>query len=121
MIIWGGKIPGCIDNCGTKGGAKYNPKNDTWEKVSDVNSSSRRYSHSAIWTGKEMIIYGGAYDSIAGSELAKDGKKYDPELDKWDSISNVGAPEGGLFLSVWTSLVMIVWDSYRQSGAMYKQ
>ena len=49
MIIWGGIS---ADNSG----GKYTPSTDSWT----ANAPSARYVHTAVWTGSEMIVWGGA-------------------------------------------------------------
>ena len=50
MIIWGG-----FDNTG----GKYNPTTDTWIPTNTATAPSGRGEHAAVWTGNEMIIWGG--------------------------------------------------------------
>ena len=40
-------------------GGKYNPSTDSWTATSMTNPPSERYWHTAVWTGSEMIIWGG--------------------------------------------------------------
>src|SRR5437764_730826 len=45
-----------------------------------------REGHSAIWTGSEMIIWGGGITS------GNTGARYSPVTDTWTDVSNAGAP-----------------------------
>jgi N-acetylneuraminic acid mutarotase len=78
---------------------------DTWTATNTKNAPAPRASHTAIWTGSEMIVWGG-YD---GSYL-NTGGRYDPSTDSWAAIStmNAPAPRGGN-TAVWTGSEMIVW------------
>jgi hypothetical protein len=49
---------------------------DTWTATSTVGAPSDRYSHTAVWTGSEMIVWGG----YNGSDL-NTGGKYNPSAD----------------------------------------
>jgi N-acetylneuraminic acid mutarotase len=61
MIIWGGfeRINGVVQ-FPTTGGA-YNPITMKWENMEVVGSPVGRNRHSAVWTGNEMIVWGGFY------------------------------------------------------------
>ena len=34
--------------------------NDTWTATSATNAPSARWAHTAVWTGSEMIVWGGS-------------------------------------------------------------
>ena len=56
MIIWGGGY-GLGDR---DTGGRYNPITDTWIDTSTTNAPIAREQHTAVWTGSEMIVWGGA-------------------------------------------------------------
>jgi len=69
---------------------------------------SPRAGHSAIWTGKKLIIWGG-YSGIGVYDYFG-GAAYDPGTNSWAPISSVGAPSGRAgHVAVWTGAKMIVW------------
>ena len=41
-------------------GGKYNPGTDSWTTTSTTNAPTARYVPTAVWTGSEMIVWGGA-------------------------------------------------------------
>ena len=58
-----------------------------------------------MWTGTEMIIWGG-YDGDASAT----GGRYDPTTDLWQPTSSSGAPSARHeHTAVWTGSEMIVW------------
>ena len=57
MIVWGGY--GCDGNCVLNTGGRYNPSTDSWTATSTTNAPSDEYYHTAVWTGSEMIVWGG--------------------------------------------------------------
>jgi N-acetylneuraminic acid mutarotase len=79
LIVWGG-IGG--DNRSatipTMGG-RYDPATDTWSPLPNPEGVTPRYNHAALWTGAEMIIWGGQ-SAVPGhlSELLNDGVRYRP-------------------------------------------
>jgi hypothetical protein len=40
-------------------GGRYDPATNTWTATGTTNAPSGRQSHTAIWTGSEMIVWGG--------------------------------------------------------------
>src|SRR2546430_17206157 len=60
---------------------------DTWTATSTTNAPSPRAFHSAVWTGTEMIIWGGD----DGTNSFNTGKKYNPSTDTLASTSTNGA------------------------------
>ncbi|HSY22180.1 MAG TPA: hypothetical protein VK841_08705, partial [Polyangiaceae bacterium] len=71
----------------------------------------------AVWTGSEMIVWGGGPIDANGnfSVALADGAAYEPRSDTWRSIHL--AP-GGLIAgaAVWTGTQMIVWGGSDSQG-----
>ena len=124
MIVWGGygyyEIvgQGYLDT-----GGKYNPITDVWAPITTTNAPSPRTGHTAIWTGNEMIVWGG---STASSTVFNTGAKYYPITDTWVSISTLNAPSArSAHTVIWTGEEMIVWGgwagigNYFNDGAKY--
>jgi len=108
MIIWGGRAN--TSSGYQNSGGKYDPTKDQWKATSTTNAPSARYVHTAVWTGSEMIIWGGRYSS---SGYSKDGARYNPTSDTWTPVSSTSAPgQRGSHSAVWTGTEMIVWGGY---------
>ena len=60
---------------------------NTWTATSTAGAPSGRRSHTAVWTGSEMIMWGG-YD---GTDLDTGGK-YNPSTDSWTPTSHRPTP-----------------------------
>lgn len=104
MIVWGGEDATVVG--GTNTGARYNLALDTWTPTSLTGAPSGRLLHTAVWTGAEMIIWGGQ----SGNVPFKTGARYNPVTDKWTRTTTVGAPPvRGTHTAVWTGTEMIVW------------
>ncbi len=77
---------------------------DTWAILSGA--PAERYEHTAVWTGSEMIVWGGQ-DS---SGVFNTGGRYNPATDTWTATSLTGAPSArSQHTAVWTGTEMIVW------------
>ena len=66
---------------------------------------ARRVGCCAVWTGQELIIWGGHRDETYYS----DGARYDPAARTWTRIRGSPLRERAYHSSVWTGDRMIVW------------
>ncbi|HTD86228.1 MAG TPA: hypothetical protein VK850_06595, partial [Candidatus Binatia bacterium] len=117
MIIWGGRANFFAYNHNTDGG-RYNPKSDHWSLMSQVNAPSPRSQFATIWTGREMIVWGGMGDDA--TEL-NDGGSYDPQRDAWTRLAACPLDPRIEPSAVWTGDEMIVFgglkiDNYLSPG-----
>jgi N-acetylneuraminic acid mutarotase len=124
MIVWGGSGS---DGANINTGGRYNPSTDSWLATSTGASvPSARRAHAALWTGTEMLVWGGQTFSLS---RANTGGRYTPSSNSWTSTSvgsNVPLPRDS-FASVWTGTEMLVWggrgessiSTYLDSGGRY--
>ncbi len=86
---------------------------ETWQLLTNGTSPAPRKLHTVVWTGTEMIIWGGAN----GSTNFNDGGRYNPTTKTWTTISTNGAPSGRYYhTAVWTGGEMIVWGGLNGSS-----
>jgi hypothetical protein len=100
-------------------GLRYRPDTHTWAPISAEGAPSPREGHSAVWTGTEMIVWGGCCDAAVRfvSQSFGDGARYNPASDSWSPISTQGAPSPRRdHVAVWTGREMIVWDGIPSAG-----
>ena len=82
---------------------------DSWTATGTTNAPDVRGGHTALWTGSEMIVWGGFNDS--GN--LNTGGRYNPGTDSWTATSTTSAPVGRQDCSVvWAGSEMIVWGGY---------
>jgi hypothetical protein len=72
MIVWGGWT---LSSSGLNTGGRYNSNTDSWTATSTTNAPAGRFDHTAIWTGSEMIVWGGRYFS-GGYQVLNTGGRY---------------------------------------------
>jgi hypothetical protein len=65
-------------------GAQYDPAADRWTPISSVNAPSPRTEATVAWTGRKLIVMGGAPD--VGGQPFHDGGVYDPAADRWTPL-----------------------------------
>jgi hypothetical protein len=86
-----------------------------WISTSMTNAPKARYSHTAVWTRREMIVWGG----YTGLSALDTGSAYDPASDSWSEIDKTGAPMPRWnHTAVWTGREMIVWGGQDGSSAL---
>ena len=64
MVVWGGYDGGSV---AFNTGGRYNPSSDSWTATSLTNAPLPRINHTAVWTGQEMVVWGGdlQFESVA--------------------------------------------------------
>ena len=98
------------------------PSLQAWTPTSTTNAPAARTNHTAVWTGSEMIIWGGESGSYLNT-----GGRYNPSTDSWTPTSTgTNVPAGRSYhTAVWTGTEMIIWGgdggSYTRlnTGARY--
>jgi hypothetical protein len=106
MLIWGGQKG---DRTLAHEGGAYNPVVRRWRTVSLVDAPTPRRYHSAVWTGTEMIVWGGDDNPQLFHSLGN-GARYDPVIDKWTPMNQVGAPSPRYaHTATWMGREMVVW------------
>src|SRR5213082_1419009 len=104
MIVWGGQDSPMVPFADT--GARWKRLSDVWTATTTNNAPSGREGHPAVWTGHEMIVWGGD----DGLNFLNTGGRYDPVADTWRPTSLTGAPDGRFGHSfIWTGDRLIVW------------
>ncbi|MEK8032292.1 Ig-like domain-containing protein [Ideonella sp. DXS29W] len=91
-----------------------NCRDDSWRPT--LAGLDGRYEHTAVWTGQEMIVWGGM--EAVGAYYG-DGARYNPATDTWAPVSGTGAPgPRHAHSAVWTGDEMIVFggDGSRTGG-----
>jgi uncharacterized repeat protein (TIGR01451 family) len=94
---------------------------DTWESITDNGASTPRYNFVSVWTGTELIIWGG---DLWGTET-NTGARYDLASDSWTATSTSNAPSArNVHRGVWTGTELIIWGggnypSWYNTGGRY--
>lgn len=69
------------------------------------------YGHQGVWTGKEVLIWGGSHvdKETLRSKPMRDGAAYDPRDDSWRKIPPAPIAGGPGYSVTWTGEEMLVW------------
>jgi N-acetylneuraminic acid mutarotase len=106
MLVWGGEVSATLGVTHfLNDGGRYNPVAHVWTPITTNGAPSARSHHTAVWTGTEMIIWGGATRTATN-----DGGRYNPAANVWTVVTTNGAPGArSHHTAVWTGTEMIVW------------
>ncbi len=101
----------------TNTGGRYDPAGDSWTATSTGSGvPGFRIRHTAIWTGSEMIVWGGDDNSVPFAA----GGRYDPASNSWTAVSSAGEPSARrLHTAIWTGSRMVVWGGSPSSGTWF--
>jgi hypothetical protein len=120
MIVWGGGSYAGGPTTYLDTGARYDPRTDTWTPVTTTGAAGARLGHKAVWTGDQIILWGG----VGATGYVATGGRYSPAQDAWISMATPAALSGReLHSAVWTGREMIIWggtaSSYENTGGRY--
>jgi hypothetical protein len=120
MLVWGGYSEdrgyGVVDlGPNTPTGLEYNPATDTWSTLPEGPLATWPVSGNAVWTGKEMLVWGGPPLVATPSPLIlqPSGARYDPVARTWTVMSDLPAqPDlgtGQLDAFAWSGTELYTW------------
>jgi N-acetylneuraminic acid mutarotase len=82
----------------------------SWIATSTTDAPAGRKNHTAVWTGSEMIVWGGW--NVTNTPF-NTGGRYNPSTDSWTPTSTTNAPSArNNHTAVWTGTEMIVWGGF---------
>jgi N-acetylneuraminic acid mutarotase len=119
FLLWGGYTTTCTiifpftctNNC-INAGLKYNPSTNVWDSIPFLSAPSARYNHKAIWTGTEMMIWGGKSSTFeTPSVYLNTGGRYNPVTNTWTATSAPPAFSGraDFVMGNMESNVVFIW------------
>jgi N-acetylneuraminic acid mutarotase len=103
-------IPGISGASLLNAGANWK-RNFSWKSITTTGAPVARTDCQGVWTGTEMIVWGGHRNSgAAAGACFNTGGKYNPTTNVWTATTTTGAPTArtGHTLT-WTGTEMIVW------------
>ncbi len=113
LLVWGGDLGG--GNAYSAGGAAYNPTTDQWQAIATFQAPTARASHTAVWTGTEMVIWGGS----GTASYSTDHGRYNLTAGTWAGVTAINAPaKRSGHVAVWTGGRMIVFGGLNSTGLL---
>ncbi|MEX2556520.1 MAG: hypothetical protein WEB06_12950 [Actinomycetota bacterium] len=93
--------------------AAFDPEKRRWRRLAD-RLVDGRVSSSEAWTGRQLIIWGGAIDAKRRS----DGEAFDVRTGVWTTVPGPGDVRY-LHTAVWTGEEMLVWGGAGPNGLRF--
>jgi hypothetical protein len=90
-----------------------------WTSITTTDAPSRRDRHVLVWTGSELIVWGGQDLSLGVQALVSGGGRYDPRTNRWRPLSRAGEPRARVRPVVgWTGQEVLVWGGVGSGGSL---
>jgi N-acetylneuraminic acid mutarotase len=106
VLIWGGAHEVGFAISFLNDGGRYNPTLDAWGSIPTTSAPRARSAHTAVWTGSEMIVWGGVSTNV----YLNDGARFNLSLNTWTPTGSQGAPSArASHTAVWTGTQMLVF------------
>lgn len=106
LVVWGGFAYRDVASGPRPSGARYNPLTDRWQAMTMDQAPSPRGLHAAVWTGREMLIFGGG-----GAAPSLDAARYDPAINTWRPMAAPPTVGANTLLppAIWTGQAALAW------------
>jgi len=116
MLVWGGAT--WAGSPKFFSGGRYSPVSDSWTPTrTNAPAPTARSGAVGVWTGAEMVVWGGSSVDEASAGRLGTGGRYDPALDTWTATTTSGAPsarDGAK--GVWTGERVLMWGGHTNAG-----
>jgi hypothetical protein len=94
-------------------GFVYNYSANIWDSINTAQSPSVRYNHKAVWTGSEVVIFGGSSveSPVSGTDYLNTGGRYSPTVNQWAPLPAIltSFPGRKKFAMAATSNGIFIW------------
>lgn len=122
MLVFGDAQAPTSGVPGSFGGLRYTPATDSWRPMSRVGQFSNQYYNEGVWSGSELLLYGGCHPNPSNPNLLicsdKIGARYNPTTDTWRSMSMTNAPSVDVTRNLqWLGNRMFAWGGGSGAGA----
>ena len=113
VIVWGGTGAGGPLNDGGELVFTFGAPSQ-WVATTLAGAPAGRTGHSAVWTGQQMIVWGGNSGGALG-----DGGTFTPALNSWAAVSTANSPAARYnHAALWTGVEMLILDGSSGSGEL---
>jgi N-acetylneuraminic acid mutarotase len=108
LVVWGGQS-GLHDNVPVDDGAAYNPATRRWRLLSR-GPLTPRPGQAAVWTGTEMVVWGGVdARSYPSADAAGDeGAAFNPATNTWRLLPPAPLTSRGYAIAAWTGAEVMI-------------
>jgi hypothetical protein len=93
----------------------YNPATNRWRRLPAMGDTGRT-DHSATWTGRQLLVWGGRTLREGSWTTPRHGVAYDPATNRWSAMPKsvlVGRTD---HVAVWTGSQLLIWGGHAVKG-----
>lgn len=118
LIFFGGATTPRLADPSSNTGGTYTPGREGWRRIPRAPITGRR-GHVAVWSGDEMIVWGGHAVERGGvpQRFFSDGAAFDPKGNRWRRIARAPFRATEDSFGVWAGDALFVFDGTR--AALY--
>ena len=120
MIVWGGTYQPpssggdgagiCCPDYTTNAGGIYDPATNSWTAIPTTGAPTQRKGPALVWTGTELLIWGGMSGGNLLSPCYATGGRLSPATGTWIPTADAGAPTARSQMhAAWTGTRLLVW------------
>ena len=103
----------------TNTASRFSPSTNTWTALA-YDPALARYQHSAVWTGTEMLVWGGYQPYYGQGAAISNGSRYNLATNTWTALAPTGAPaERANHSAAWTGSRMLIYGGGQPIGGRY--
>jgi nucleotide-binding universal stress UspA family protein len=107
VLVVGGHHSGILTGGLYADGVAYNPATNRWRQLPGMEVG--RIGHSAVWTGRQLLVWGGQTVRAGVRTAPPHGLAYDPAANRWSTLPTAPLRGRTGHLAVWTGDQMLVW------------
>jgi hypothetical protein len=96
------------------GALAFDPSKDRWRRLPAM--AYPRQGAVAVWTGDQMLVWGGGTTASGGKEPPPHGEAFDPSVNRWSAMPASPLRHRYPAVAVWTGREMIVWGGHSLVG-----
>ncbi|MBI3138408.1 MAG: hypothetical protein HYZ15_07475 [Sphingobacteriales bacterium] len=126
MLVWGGVSPAKVY---PRDGGQYDPATDSWTPISSASIIfPGRISHTAVWDGTDLIVFGGKYTQERTEVCDANSQtytydtiynlsncfKYNPTTNAYSSLFQTTLTPRNSHTAVWTGAEMLIWGGQEE-------
>jgi N-acetylneuraminic acid mutarotase len=93
----------------------YNPASNRWRRL-PVMGDTGRTDHSATWTGRQLLVWGGRTLREGSWTTPRHGVAYDPASNRWSAMPKSVLRGRTNHVAVWTGSQLLVWGGHAVKG-----
>lgn len=113
LYVYGGFIPTSTDARNpdlyvTAAGSVYDLKAKSWSILNSPSGTKPRYNHTAVWSGKDLIVFSGVLQNADTRNVKSNGLLYRPGSG-WKAFASESVQEREGHVAIWTGNEMLVY------------